>query len=32
MNSAEDLSPSSYDWDAQPPASEIAIPGMTKLV
>jgi predicted dehydrogenase len=32
MNSAEDLSPSGYDWNATPPPSEIAIPGMTKLV
>jgi hypothetical protein len=32
MNSAEDLSPSGYDWNANPPPSEIAIPGMTKVV
>jgi predicted dehydrogenase len=32
MNSAEDLTPSSYEWNATPPPSEIAIPGMTKLV
>jgi hypothetical protein len=32
MNSHEDLSPSGYDWDAQPPVSEVAIPGTTKLV
>lgn len=32
LNSAEDLSPQSYDWDARPPASEIAIPGLTKVV
>lgn len=32
MDSQEDLSPASYDWDAQPPISEIAIPGSTKLV
>lgn len=32
MNSAEDLSPSSYDWDAKPPISEVAVPGFTKLV
>jgi myo-inositol 2-dehydrogenase / D-chiro-inositol 1-dehydrogenase len=32
MNSQEELSPSSYDWNAQPPPSEIAIPGQTKLV
>lgn len=32
MNSREDLTPSGYTWDATPPPSEIAIPGMTKLV
>jgi len=32
MNSPEDLTPSSYDWNGTPPPSEIAIPGMTKLV
>lgn len=32
MNSQEDLSPASYDWNAQPPLSEIAIPGSTKLI
>ncbi len=32
MNSQEDLSPSSYDWNGKPPLSEIAIPGTTKLV
>lgn len=32
MNSTEDLTPSSYDWNGTPPPSEIAIPGMTKLV
>jgi predicted dehydrogenase len=32
MESQEDLSPSSYDWNGTPPASEIAIPGTTKLV
>ena len=32
MNSAEDLSPESYDWNARPPISEVAIPGITKLV
>lgn len=31
MNSQEDLSPASYDWNAQPPVSEIAVPGTTKL-
>lgn len=32
LNSAEDLSPSSYDWNARPPVSEVAIPGITKIV
>lgn len=32
MDSAEDLSPSGYGWDAAPPISEIAIPGITKVV
>ncbi|MBI4657727.1 MAG: Gfo/Idh/MocA family oxidoreductase [Verrucomicrobia bacterium] len=31
MNSKEDLSPKSYAWDAEPPPSPIAIPGLTKL-
>ncbi|QEH39266.1 Putative 4,5-dihydroxyphthalate dehydrogenase (plasmid) [Aquisphaera giovannonii] len=29
LNSREDLSPSSYSWDASPPASAIAVPGQT---
>jgi predicted dehydrogenase len=32
MNSQEALSPDRYDWDAQPPKSEVAIPGVTKFV
>jgi len=32
LNSQEDLSPASYAWDAAPPVSEIAVPGLTKLV
>jgi predicted dehydrogenase len=32
MNSKENLSPDRYDWDAKPPKSEIAIPGVTKAV
>src|SRR5258706_7103272 len=32
MNSQEDLSPERYDWDAKPPKSELAIPGVTKFV
>ena len=32
MNSQEDLSPSGYTWDAKPPESSIAIPGITKFI
>jgi myo-inositol 2-dehydrogenase / D-chiro-inositol 1-dehydrogenase len=32
FNSAEDLSPASYDWNAKPPESPIAIPGIAKLI
>lgn len=32
LNSREDLSPERYDWDAKPPVSEVAIPGVTKFV
>ena len=32
LNSKEDLSPSGYTWDAKPPASPIAIPGITQFV
>jgi myo-inositol 2-dehydrogenase/D-chiro-inositol 1-dehydrogenase len=32
LNSKEDLSPESYDWNAKPPKSEVAIPGVTKFV
>jgi len=32
MNSKEDLSPESYDWNAKPPVSVVAIPGMTKFI
>jgi predicted dehydrogenase len=32
MNSEEKLSPDRYAWDATPPKSEIAIPGVTKFV
>ncbi len=31
MNSRQDLSPSGYTWDARPPASEVAMPGVTRL-
>jgi predicted dehydrogenase len=32
MNSQGNLSPKSYAWDAEPPESPVAIPGMTKLL
>lgn len=32
LNSKENLSPDSYDWNAAPPPSPIAIPGITKLI
>jgi predicted dehydrogenase len=32
VKSEENLSPSRYDWDAQPPAAQIAIPGQTRFV
>jgi predicted dehydrogenase len=32
MSSQEDLSPDSYDWNATPPPSEIAIPGVTRFL
>jgi hypothetical protein len=32
MSSRENLAPERYDWDAQPPPSPIAIPGVTKFV
>ena len=32
LNSQEDLSPSGYTWDATPPPSPIAIPGITRFV
>jgi hypothetical protein len=32
MNSQEELSPDRYDWEAEPLASVVAIPGVTKLV
>jgi len=31
MASKEDLSPERYDWNAKPPASPIALPGVTKF-
>jgi predicted dehydrogenase len=32
MKSQESLSPSRYDWDAQPPPAQIAVPGQTRFV
>ncbi|HZW31036.1 MAG TPA: Gfo/Idh/MocA family oxidoreductase, partial [Isosphaeraceae bacterium] len=32
MKSQETLSPSRYDWDARPPAAQIAVPGQTRFV
>jgi len=32
FNSAEDLTPDSYNWNARPPASPIAVPGIAKLI
>jgi len=32
LNSKEDLSPSGYTWDAEPPKAEVAVPGVTKFV
>jgi predicted dehydrogenase len=29
LDSKEDLSPSGYDWDAQPPQARVAVPGQT---
>ena len=32
LNSKEDLSPAGYTWEAEPPKSEIAVPGTTPFV
>jgi predicted dehydrogenase len=32
FNSQEDLSPSGYTWDAEPPQAKVAVPGVTKFV
>src|SRR5205823_6168441 len=32
MNSRENLAPAEYTWDARPPASEVARPGVTRLI
>jgi hypothetical protein len=30
--SEQNLSPSRYDWNGQPPAAEVAVPGQTRFV
>jgi len=32
FNSQEDLSPSGYTWDAEPPQAKVAVPGVTKFI
>jgi predicted dehydrogenase len=32
LNSQENLAPSHYGWDATPPESKIAVPGVTKVI
>jgi len=32
MSSEENLSPEKYDWNAKPPVSEVAMPGVTRFV
>jgi len=32
LNSKENLSPDGYTWDAKPPPSSIAVPGVTKFI
>ena len=32
INSQEDLTPSGYTWDAEPPAADVAVPGVTRFV
>jgi myo-inositol 2-dehydrogenase / D-chiro-inositol 1-dehydrogenase len=32
INSKEDLSPSGYTWDSDPPKAEVAVPGVTQFV
>ncbi len=32
MDSKETLSPARYDWDAQPPVAQVAIPGQTRFM
>ena len=32
LNSQQDLAPSGYAWDAEPPESSVAVPGVTPFV
>ncbi len=32
LNSKENLSPGQYDWNAQPPVAQVAIPGQTRFL
>ncbi|MHC4542141.1 MAG: hypothetical protein ACYS74_20545 [Planctomycetota bacterium] len=32
LNSKQDLSPSGYTWDAEPPQAQVAVPGVTQFV
>jgi hypothetical protein len=32
VNSQQDLSPSGYAWDAEPPEASVAVPGVTPFV
>lgn len=32
LNSRQDLTPEAYDWKADPPASKVAVPGVTRFV
>jgi predicted dehydrogenase len=32
LNSRQDLSPSGYTWDSQPPEAQVAVPGVTRFV
>jgi predicted dehydrogenase len=32
LNSKQDLSPSGYTWDSQPPEAQVAVPGVTQFI
>ena len=32
LNSKEDLSPSEYNWSAEPPKAQVAVPGVTRFI